>query len=140
MYAITGWLVAGVFQGLFTVIMCYVGINVYTIEISLHSKVLLAGALTPLMLWANYPMTQVYQHEEDFERGGHTISLLLGIRGTFYFVGGIFALVAISFLLYFNRFFGVHYTNIFVVALAPVILFFSIWFLRILKNENLANY
>src|SRR5688572_8988918 len=75
-YAITGWLIAGLFQGFFTVIMCYVGINDYTIENSLNSKVLLAGALTTLMLWANYPMTQVYQHEEDFERGDHTISLL----------------------------------------------------------------
>jgi hypothetical protein len=92
------------------------------------------------MLWANYPMTQVYQHEEDFDRGDHTISLLLGIRGTFYFVGGIFALVTISFVLYLNDFFGARYSGIFVAALAPVILFFSIWLFRILNNENLANY
>ncbi len=139
-YPITGWLIAGLFQGLFTLVMCYIGINKYGIENIWKWSVLIPGALCSLMLWANYPMTQVYQHEEDGKRGDETFSRMLGIKGTFYFVGGVFALVTIGFVLYFNAFLSARYAIGFLIALFPVLLYFSYWFAKVRHDESKADY
>lgn len=139
-YPITGWIIAGFFQGMFTVIMCYIGINDYAVTTAFDNKVLMAGALATLMLWANYPMTQVYQHKEDAKRGDKTLSLMLGINGTLYFVAAVFGLVVIGFMWYFNYFFNVEYSFAFLIALAPVVLFFAYWFFKVLKNPRAADY
>ena len=140
-YPWSGFLVTGVFQGLFTVVMCFVGINDYPLAIILKSEqVVFAGLLACGMLWANYPMTQVYQHNEDARRGDRTFSRMLGIRGTFYFVGGIFALVTIGFISFFYQYYHIRHAILFVLSLLPVIIFFSYWFVKVLKNEEAANY
>lgn len=139
-YPITGWLVAGLFQGLFTFVMCYIGINKYSLENIWQWPVLIPGALCSLMLWANYPMTQVYQHEEDGKRGDETFSRMLGIRGTFYFVGGVFALVTIGFVLYFNGYFSAKYAWGFLLALLPVLIYFTYWFFKVRGDESKADY
>jgi len=139
-YPITGWLVAGLFQGLFTFVMCYIGINKYNLDNVWKASVLIPGALCSLMLWANYPMTQVYQHEEDGKRGDETFSRMLGIKGTFYFVGGVFALVTIGFVLYFSAYFSTRYALGFLIALFPVLIYFSYWFLKIIRDESKADY
>ena len=139
-YPITGWLVAGLFQGLFTFVMCYIGINKYSLENIWQASVLIPGSLCSLMLWANYPMTQIYQHEEDSKRGDETFSRMLGIKGTFYFVGGVFALVTIGFVLYFNTYFSTRYALGFLLALLPVLIYFSYWFFKVRRDESKADY
>ena len=47
--------------------------------------------------WRAYPMTQIFQHEED-KRGDETLSLKLGIKGTF-LVESTFDRYIFSFLL-----------------------------------------
>ncbi len=54
---------------------------------SATSDIIVPGILCTLVLWANYPMTQIYQHDEDFKRGDITLSYRLGIKGTFVFTG-----------------------------------------------------
>jgi len=139
-HAFTSLIITGLFQGMFSVVMCYVGINKYGIEQALNAKVLLAGALASLMLWANYPMTQIYQHEEDSKRGDITVSFKFGIRGTFYFAAGMFALAMLGFILYFIEYFGSVYVGIFMLATAPVLIYFGIWFFKVLKDESKADY
>ncbi len=139
-YPIIGWLAAGIFQGLFTLIMCYVGINKFSLENIWKASVLIPGLLCSVMLWANYPMTQIYQHEEDGKRGDETFSRMLGIRGTFYFVAGLFGLVSLGFVLYFSAFFSLKYALIFLAALSPVVLYFLYWFLRVYHDESKADY
>jgi 1,4-dihydroxy-2-naphthoate octaprenyltransferase len=139
-YPITGWIVTGLFQGLFTFAMCYVGLNKYPVENLLKPEVLIPGALTTVMLWANYPMTQIYQHDEDAKRGDRTISLILGVRGTFYFVGGVFSLVTVGFILYFIKFFALIYAIAFLIALLPVVVYFSYWFIAAYKDESKADH
>ncbi|HEY8936876.1 MAG TPA: UbiA family prenyltransferase [Cyclobacteriaceae bacterium] len=139
-YAITGWMVTGIFQGFFTFLMCYVGVNKYSLENALKPEILIPAMLTTVMLWANYPMTQVYQHEEDSKRGDRTFSLMLGIRGTFYFVGAVFGLVTLGFLWYFNTYFPGNYSFIFFIALSPVVLYFLYWFVLVLKDEKKADF
>lgn len=139
-YAVTGWVITGVFQGLFTFIMCYIGINAFSLESALKPHVLVPGLLTSVMLWANYPMTQVYQHEEDARRGDRTFSIMLGIKGTFYFAAVFFTLAMIGFVFYFRAYLELRYAFIFLAALAPVLVYFLIWFGQVFKNENMADY
>lgn len=139
-YPIMGWLAAGVFQGAFTFLMCYVGLNDFSLQACFKIHVIVPAVLTSIMLWANYPMTQVYQHEEDLKRGDHTLSVRLGILGTFYFTAGVFLLASILFTLYFVKFYEVKYAIAFFVALAPVLAYFFFWFFKVRKNRASANY
>ena len=120
--------------------MCYIGINKFSLENIWKPSVLIPGALCSLMLWANYPMTQIYQHEEDGKRGDQTFSRMLGIRGTFYFVAGVFGLVTLGFVFYFKAFFSIRYALTFLAALFPVVLYFFYWFLISLKDETKVDY
>ena len=139
-YPITGWLVTGLFQGTFTFLMCYVGVNNYDVYNLIQLKVLLPGTLTSLMLWANYPMTQVYQHEEDAKHGDRTLSRMLGIRGTFYFAAICFGLTTLAFVLFFWEYSHVRYGWIFVAALSPVVVYFGLWFARVLHDPGKADF
>ena len=139
-YPIAGWLIVSVFQGFFTFVMCYVGVNNFEIENALQTSVLVPAILSSALLLGTYPMTQIYQHQEDGERGDKTFSMLLGIRGTFYFVGGIFTVVFVLFILYFNAFFNSTYSLHFLGALSPVITYFFYWFLKVLRDESKADH
>ena len=139
-YPIGGWLVTGFFQGFFTFLMCYLGINHFEIENALQAKVMIPAALTSVMLWGNYPMTQVYQHEEDARHGDQTLSILLGIRGTFLFVLAVFGLAVTGFVLYFRSYYSIQYGYIFLLALAPVGLFFMFWLYRVWYDPSKVNF
>lgn len=139
-YAVTGWVITGFFQGFFTFLTCYVGLNDFTIEQALRPQVLMPAILSTIMLWGNYPLTQVYQHEEDAGRGDFTLSLRLGIKGTFYFSAWMFMLAAAGFVVLFHFLFNGSYIREFLLAMAPVILFFAFWFFRVKQNEKYARY
>lgn len=140
-YPIASWLVVGLFQGLFTFIMCYVGINRFPLENALRSTVLIPGLLSTAQLFGTYPITQVYQHDEDGKRGDHTFSRMLGVRGTFWFVGGVFTVVTAGFITYFHTFYPDRgYEGIFLAALSPVVIFFLVWFWRVWQDESRANH
>ena len=139
-YPIAGWLWVAFFQGVFTFLMCYAGINALPVENLVQTKVLIPGVLASLMLLGTYPMTQVYQHAEDAKRGDTTISLKLGVRGTFGLVMGIFSLASVLYAAYFYTFFEWRFAMSFLVALFPVVVFFLIWFYRVWRNEEVANY
>ncbi len=139
-YAIMGWLITGFFQGFFTFIMCYVAINNFGIDTLLKAKVLIPASLTSLMLWGNYPMTQIYQHDEDKKHGDRTLSILLGIKGTFLFVQIVFGMAVIGFVLYFNSYYAYKYSIHFLIALSPILLFFGYWFSKVWKDEGKANF
>jgi 4-hydroxybenzoate polyprenyltransferase len=139
-HAITSLLITGLFQGLFTFMMCYSGLNNFGIENMLHQSVLLPGLLTTFMLWANYPLTQVYQHEEDSKRGDITISIKLGVKKTFYFAASMFSFAVAGFIFYLASYFGDHYMKVYLLALAPILTYFTFWFLKVIRSESNANY
>ena len=139
-HPVIGWFTVGIFQGCFTFMMSYIAINNFEVENLIRPKVLLPAMLTTMMLLGNYPMTQVYQHEEDAKHGDKTMSMFLGIRGTFIFVQLVFAMASIGFILYFKNYFSSDYSFAFVYALVPVILFFMIWFWKVWNNPAKANF
>jgi 1,4-dihydroxy-2-naphthoate octaprenyltransferase len=139
-YPIIGWITTGVFQGFFVVLTCYAGLNQFDVETLLRPHILTPALLSTLMLLGNYPMTQVYQHEEDAKRGDITMSLKLGIRGTFYFTALLFALASAGFAFFFVHYYQVKYAIGFFTALLPVVLYFLYWFIRVYQDETKADY
>jgi 4-hydroxybenzoate polyprenyltransferase len=139
-HAFTSLIITGLFQGFFTVIMCYVGINKYGIENALQLKVIIPAILASLMLWANYPMTQIYQHDEDSKRGDITASIRFGINGTFYFATIMFSFAVIGFVLYFNQTFGLRFVWAFMLSTAPILIYFLYWFAKVIKDPSKADY
>ena len=139
-YPWLSWIITGVFQGLFTFQMCYVGVNDFSWAMAAKSEVVLPGLLTTLMLWANYPITQIYQHEEDHRRGDTPLSARLGIVGTFYFAASVFTFAIGGFLFYFKYVFGEKYAWSFLLALLPVLGYFFYWFILILRARKEADY
>ena len=139
-YAWLSWFIAGFFQGAWVVWAVYLGLNDFAVTHVLKPHVLYPGLLASALLWGSYPMTQVYQHEEDAKRGDRTLSLKLGIRGTFLFTGLCFAVASVLFFLYFQTYHQQRYGITFLLALSPVVLFFGWWFLKVLKSEEAANF
>ena len=137
---VLGWLVTGLFQGAFTFFMCYIGINHYSPENILHPHVLLPALLSSIMLWANYPMTQIYQHEEDALHGDYTLSRMLGIRGTFYFAATFFAIASAGFIFFFRKYYSLHEGLVFLAVMSPVIIYFGYWFLKVWNNPLKADF
>jgi 1,4-dihydroxy-2-naphthoate octaprenyltransferase len=118
--------------------MCYVGVNDFELSQAWRWQVVLPGLLTSAMLWANYPITQVYQHEEDIRRGDVTLSARLGIVGTFYFAASVFSLAVAGFLFYLKFLFGELYAWIFLIAVLPVTAYFFYWFFLIMRDQRAA--
>jgi UbiA prenyltransferase family len=141
-YPIAGWLVVVFFQGAFTVWLTYQGImNDVNGWLSFSNpKISYAGLLSTWMLLGSYPMTQVYQHAEDSKRGDRTLSIMLGIRGTFLFTLSVFGLAGIGYFLFFWHYYHLYWAMGFLGALFPVVIYFMLWFLRVLKDERNADF
>lgn len=139
-YAIGSWLIAGFFQGFFTFIMAYIGMHGLLLTEALRPEVLIPAALSTLMLWGSYPMTQIYQHEEDIRRGDFTLSYRLGILGTFHFTALVFSLSGVGFFMYYYAYFGLTAALLYLFFLVPVLLYFFQWYRRVRADEALADF
>ena len=141
-YPLTSWFIAGFFQGFVSFMACLIGIQGSGFEVFMDSRYLIPAALSSMLLWGSYPMTQVYQHEEDAKRGDITLSLRLGITGTFHFTMVFFSISAAGFFLYFDRYHSGLTPYLFISALIPVLGYFSWWYLKTrqdLENANFTN-
>jgi 4-hydroxybenzoate polyprenyltransferase len=134
------WFVAGFFQGAFSFSMMYMALSGFDFSVLSRPHVLMPAALCSLMLWASYPMTQIYQHKEDQARGDQTLSLLLGIRGTFVFTAAVFTLSTLAFFYYFQHLHSLRVAWVFVGAMAPVGLYFIWWTRSAWTNPAHVNY
>lgn len=135
-----GWLAAGVFQGYFTVLMVCLALGDLSLAGLADVRIQMAGILSTMLLFGSYPMTQVYQHEEDSRRGDRTISLLLGIRGTFHFTAIFFTLSVAMFVWFFTSFYSKSTALLFVGSLLPVLLFFSWWYIKVRQDPGQADF
>ena len=137
---IIGWITAGFFQGYFTFLMVIVGVGQFPLPELVTAEIQLPAILSSLLLWGSYPMTQVYQHEEDATRGDQTISLRLGVLGTFHFTAVMFSISNAGFLAYYYIYFGLSTAMMFQAFLLPVLVFFLWWYLRVRREESRANF
>ena len=138
-YPIISTFVVTFFQGAFTFGMVQVGVGL-TFSQVLQAPNIWFALVSTLFLCGSYPLTQIYQHQEDSQRGDKTLSLLLGIRGTYLF--SALSLILGSTLLLWLYFTTDQVRNIFIflVCTAPVVYFFTGWALRAQKDVGVVNY
>ncbi|MEO9482548.1 MAG: UbiA family prenyltransferase [Ekhidna sp.] len=139
-YPIVGWLAAGVFQGYFTFLLSYIAINDIPLSETGMWSIQFPGILSTLLLLGSYPMTQIYQHDEDAKRGDVTISQKLGILGTFHFTALSFMLSSSGFFYYFMSQFSLNSGLLFGAAMSPVLLYFGAWYWRTRKDRDKADF
>jgi len=139
-YPWLGLLTVALIQGAYTYWMCYVGLTGTDWSIISEPRILAAAGLSALLLLGSYPMTQIYQHEEDSRRGDRTISLLLGIKGTFAWTAIVFTLAMAGFYGYFTRYYSLDVFLIFLFFLTPVLGYFLSWAWQTFRNPAKADY
>ena len=100
-------------------------------------EMLVPMGISALIMSGSYPLTQIYQHEEDAKRGDHTLSRMLGIQGTFIF-SGVSYLLASVFLLWQWGFSGM--AAFAAVMMFPSMLFFVKWYQKVKKDHQLADF
>lgn len=158
-YPIISLLTVGFFQGFFVYVMSFMALNKFNINelwrglshlfdetlSSAYTEIFVFMMIMPaflamFLLFGSYPMTQIYQHKEDSKRGDKTISLLLGIKGTFYFVGIMFFIANLGFVGYFYYLEDFTSLIVFEVCLLPILAYFTYWFMLVRKDEKNANF
>lgn len=139
-YAITGWLVVMLFQGGYTYLLVNMAAENLFSALWFNEKNIACMALASLLIGASYPLTQVYQHAEDHDRGDNTISYMLGIKGTFVFTGVLFLLACIFAFNYFKQFYTPIHFYTFILCLLPVICFYFYWLGKAWVDKRSANY
>jgi 1,4-dihydroxy-2-naphthoate polyprenyltransferase len=135
-YPIAGYLTVIIFQGAVTFFLVYHGSSGnHPYQISV-----LAMIASALLIGGFYPLTQIYQHEDDKKDGVISISYLLGYGGTFIFTGIVYAFAFIALAWYFylqSKFIDFIILQIFML---PVIVYFFNWFAKVRKNNREANF
>lgn len=137
-YPYLSWLTAGFFQGAFTFWMCIAGITNSGMAWPIPWELWMPALLTSFLLLGSYPLTQIYQHDEDRKRGDLTLSIKLGIMGTFGFSAIWLLLGGLAFAGYFITIEKPRAVWLFLLAMLPVVSYFSIWF--ILARKDPKNY
>jgi 1,4-dihydroxy-2-naphthoate octaprenyltransferase len=87
-----------------------------------------------------YPITQIYQHEADAKDNITSISMKLGKKGTFIFCATMYIIALLILWSYYNNHELYRPFVVLLIFFIPVILFFSKWFLKVLKDESAADF
>jgi 4-hydroxybenzoate polyprenyltransferase len=137
---ITGWITVILFQGGYTFMLVSMAVE-NNIAFSWFTPMKIECMLvSTLLIGAYYPLSQIYQHDEDGRRGDRTISLLLGIRGTFIFSAVLFLFSFAAMFHYLVTYRKVQYFINFIICLLPAIIYFFRWMVLSFKNEKQADY
>lgn len=135
-YPIIGYLSVIIFQGAVTFWISYHGCSS-----SLTLDVPLLPCITSsLLIGGFYPLTQVYQHEQDARDGVQTISRLLGHKGTFIFCAIVYTLAMLGLFMYFE---GLGMRNkfmLFATMLLPVLFYFFVWARKVWHDISNADF
>ena len=135
-YPIAGYITVIVFQGAVTFWLVYHGSH-FARTLNVPSTALIASSL---LIGGFYPLTQVYQHEEDRAEGVTTISSLLGYRGTFIFSGVIYFFAFVVLAYHFISSLELKQFIVLQVFLLPVIVYFIMWAAKVWRNPSAADF
>jgi 1,4-dihydroxy-2-naphthoate octaprenyltransferase len=135
-FPFTGYLIVIIFQGALTFFLSYHGSSVNkTLQIPFWPAL-----ASSLLIGGYYPLTQIYQHEEDLKDGVVTISYKLGKKGTFVFCGIVFALATAAMFFTFDERGQLQFFFIFAVCMLPMIFFFMQWMIKTWKDQAQADF
>jgi 1,4-dihydroxy-2-naphthoate octaprenyltransferase len=137
-YPVIGFLTVGLFQGSIVYLLSVWAISDSVYFSSIH---ILSSVISFLLIGAGYPLSQIYQHQQDQQDNVKTLSMMLGINGTFIFSGILFALLGTLMALYF-----IYIKNnitdlmLFGICLSPVTFVFYVWMKKTFTNKDEANF
>ncbi len=137
-YPFIGFLTVVIFQGAFTFYMSVAGISGHAMTITQTSVFILLAC--SFQIAGAYPLTQIYQHQQDAKEGVITLSYKLGYKGTFLFTMAMFLLCNVFYFLYFNNI--KNELNFYIIQLffLPIVIYFMYWFYLVLKDKKNANF
>lgn len=137
-YPVIGFLTVVLFQGAFTYYMSIAGISGNALRPDTANVFVLLGC--SFQIAGAYPLTQVYQHEQDLRDGITTLSYKLGYVGTFLFTALMFLLCNVFYYLYFTtRELGMIFFIV-QVFFIPIVIWFGVWFWMVWKDRRQANF
>jgi 1,4-dihydroxy-2-naphthoate octaprenyltransferase len=139
-YPFISFFIVFLFQGAFVYWSTYASVSGMNTLYGWNLNFTIAGLICSCLIGATYPLTQVYQHEEDSKRGDKTLSLILGIRGSFYFSALLFLLSGILIFAYWYRLDLLTNFWLFLIISGPVFILFISWFVEVYKNPDEANF
>ena len=136
-YPFGSFLTVAFFQGAFVYFMVFFTLGGF--EHTAFYTQLPALLASSCLIGAAYPLTQIYQHKQDFEAGDTTLSMVLGYRGTFVFTAFIFALAQFSLYLHFEPNKMHHFMLVSLFMLAPL-LYFVNWGSKVWRDHYYADF
>lgn len=139
-YAVIGFLIVFIFQGAFVYLMASSAISTFSFASFFTLNNIICMSVASFFIGSAYPLTQIYQHEADKKDGVTSISYKLGYNGTFVFSGILFLLAALLLYYYFNLKHQQIAVLLFILLMLPVIIFLSVWFAKVRKSTNNANF
>jgi len=137
---IVSWIIVSVFQGYFVFLVTYWTIHDIPISRLTTSMIQIPALLTTMMLMSAYPITQVYQHKEDRERGDFTLSLRLGVLGTFHFTALGFVITALGYVSYFFYYHDLQTMLLYLILMIPLLIYYIFWYQKVIKSIDLADF
>lgn len=134
-YPVISTTVVTVFQGAFTYGMVLIGLDE-----PIGETQMMYAAISTFLISGSYPLTQIYQHKEDEERGDKTLSMMLGIKGTFIFSAIMFSVGFAGLMICY--FFEDRFTDMILMGLAslPIAYYFTRWMYLSWQDEDHVNH
>lgn len=101
---------------------------------------LLGMLAASLLIGGFYPMTQIYQHKQDSADQVTTISMLLGLKGTFYFCMLINSFSIVILFFFYSMQNRLPAFFVLIICLLPVLYYFYRWLNEVKADENAADF
>lgn len=135
-YPVAGYLTVVICQG--ALVYCIVSMSANTV--ATINQMAIPAIISSLLIGGTYPLTQVYQHEQDKADGVTTLSYLLGVKGTFVYCGTILLMATLLLAFYLKSARQSASLFLYLTAMLPVVFFFTRWFLKASKDTVQASF
>lgn len=139
-YPVFGFVWVSFFQGAFVYWAVQTALGGTEGELAAFSSQPWAKLLASVLLGAVYPLTQIYQHDSDKRDGVHTLSMMLGYRGTFVFTALFFGVANMAAWFHFNAEESIRSFWVMQLFFIPVTIYFVYWFVKVWKDERAADF
>lgn len=136
-YPVIGFMIVFIFQGAWIFSANIFALATNTLFYS--SSVLFSAVASSFFIATIYPLTQIYQHEADHKDGVKTLSLLLGIKGTFIFSMLMFSIANLFIYLAFHTSSIANFW-LFNIIMLPSTLYFLYWGSKSFLNSVHVNF
>jgi 1,4-dihydroxy-2-naphthoate polyprenyltransferase len=134
-YPVTGFLTVILFQGALTYFMVYNGSTSGSWEVPWQGML-----ISSLLFGGFYPLTQIYQHQQDLADGVQTISYKLGVNGTFVFSAVMYLLAEAALFFYFEQRSELNLYWLLQLFFVPVVVYFFYWWKQVWADRDNANF